>query len=223
MKQPTHCGLIASLTGQVVETTEDFLVVETTGGVGYGVRVTRRCLEASRERDPFTVLIHDHITETRRDLYGFESSGERDLFRVLIAVKGIGPMIAVRALSSQSWKDIAMAVASNNGDRLRAMKIRGVGPKAMQAILAECRQSCSDLLDHYQQQGGLGVLGVDVAASPSTHEDAVSALVNMGFDEATVRRELRQRDAASAPGATVESIVKDVLPSLNFRRTRCPG
>ncbi|MEA1938624.1 MAG: Holliday junction branch migration protein RuvA [Pseudomonadota bacterium] len=171
--------MIAKLKGFVESVDLDHLVIDV-GGVGYLVFASARTLRrAGATGEPTALLIETHVRENHIHLYGFIDKGERDWFRMLQTVAGVGAKAALAICSVLEPDALAMAIAA--GDRATICRADGVGPKLAARIL-------TDLKD---RAGGIA-LGVSIAAVVPVAEpdnvgpmhDAVSALVHLGYSRA---------------------------------------
>lgn len=190
--------------GRVVETGPTHVVLRA-GGVGYLLEVpagTAADLEPGREVELLTIL---HVVDGTPSLLGFGSRLERDLARRLLAVSGIGKAMTLAVLSTYSPAELARAVLDD--DHRALSRVKGVGRKTAERL-------CLELRDHVAQLE----LGEAAAAAPTgellpqSAEDAIAALLTLGFSEKEAREKVLRRHRA-APGATTEQLVKDVLRS----------
>ncbi len=166
--------MIGKLTGVVDSQDEDSLVLHV-GGVGYLVHCSSRTLGGLRNGEPASLAIETHVREDMIRLYGFASAVERDWFRLLQGVQGVGAKVALAILGTLATVDLARAVAG--GDRTAVARAPGVGPKLAARIVAELKDKGPEGV-----AADLGLPGHDPAAPlPRNVEDAVSALVNLGY------------------------------------------
>lgn len=129
--------MIGRIEGQLVEITDN-VVLLAVGGVGYEVEVTHGVLAALPGRDR-AVRLYTHfvVREDAQQLYGFGSRGERDLFRALIRISGVGPKLALALISSLTLAELATAVRHDDVDML--VRVPGVGRKKAERLLVELR------------------------------------------------------------------------------------
>ncbi|HSR55563.1 MAG TPA: Holliday junction branch migration protein RuvA, partial [Alphaproteobacteria bacterium] len=129
--------MIASLKGLIESVGEDFAVIET-GGVGYLVFCSARTLSALPPAGEAAALkIETHVREDHIHLYGFATAAERDWFRLLITVQGVGARVALAILSVLPPSDLGLALAA--GDKAALGRAAGVGPKLAQRIVTELK------------------------------------------------------------------------------------
>ena len=207
--------MIAKLTGKLDSVGADHAVIDV-GGVGYLVFCSARTLArlgATGAR--VTVLVDTHVREDAISLYGFADPSERDLFRLLITVQGVGARVANALLSVLSPDDLVRAIAAQ--DRLALNRADGVGPKLATRILSELKEKV-----------GAAVFGpaAAVAATPAASKgpdsgalaDAVSALVNLGYARTEAFGAAITADQALGPGAGVPALIRQSLKTLGTER-----
>ena len=166
--------MIAKLKG-VVDTVDADSAIVDVGGVGYLVSASARTLRELAAGDEVTVLVETIVREDAIALYGFLETAERDWFRILTTVQGVGARVALSILSTLSPDEIARAIAAQ--DRATLSRPAGVGPKLAARLATELKDKAAAF--------GVAPLGkgVEAPAMPagSINEDAVSALVNLGY------------------------------------------
>lgn len=168
--------MIARLKGVVDAVDTDSAIVDV-GGVGYLVSASARTLRNLVVGEPATVLVETIVREDAIALYGFLETAERDWFRILTTVQGVGARVALSILSTLSPDEIARAIAAQ--DRATLSRPAGVGPKLAARLATELKDKAA----------AFGIASPassapDAAASVPTgslNEDAVSALVNLGY------------------------------------------
>ena len=173
--------MIAKLKGLLDETGADWAVIDV-GGVGYLVHCSSKTLAALGERgEACTVYTDLQVSETDMRLFGFAEGAERDWFRLLTQVQGVGSKVALAILSALSTGEVQAACAK--GDAAMVARANGVGPKLAGRIVNELKDKAGAL----PGGGDMGV-GVAVAATGGASADAVSALENLGFKPAVAAR-----------------------------------
>jgi len=200
--------MIAKLTGVLDFLGEDQAVVDV-GGVGYLAFCSARTLRAlGKKGDPVSLAIETHVREDHIHLYGFADATERDWFRLLTTVQGVGAKVALAILGTLSPDDLANALLSE--DKASLTRAPGVGPRVATRILAELRDKVGDLAV---------VRPVDFAGSdktvPGPVDDAVSALVNLGYRRAEAFGAVAQAVQAMDGEPSVEALVKAGLRELS--------
>jgi len=163
--------VIAALRGEVLVRRPDHVVIDA-GGVGYRLAISTETLKAvpATGREAFL-----HAELIARDdslaLYGFASEEERDLFRELISVSGVGPKVAISALSGGSSRDMLRAIAA--GDAKRFQAVPGIGKRTAERIIVELRERVSDALEESVE--------VEDGGAPDQRALARDGLVNLGY------------------------------------------
>ncbi|WP_420141123.1 Holliday junction branch migration protein RuvA [Sphingomonas sp.] len=194
--------MIARLAGKLVETGADHVVLDV-GGVGYLAQASTRTLGAIGPLGgDVTLLTEMQVREDAITLFGFGSGAERDWFRLLTGVQGVGGRVALAILSVLDPGELARAVAQ--GDKAMIARAQGVGPKLAQRIAMELRDKAGGI------PGGPSV--ATVPASPaSARGDAVSALANLGFRSAEAVGAVDAAIGELGPDATLDALVRLAL------------
>ena len=191
--------MIARLTGILAETTGDSAVVDV-GGVGYLVYLSAKTLGWLGPVGGQVVIMTElQVREDAWTLFGFGSASERDAFRALTSIQGVGGRLALAILSALSPDELARAVA--NGDKALISRANGVGPKLAARIANEL-----------QGKLGIGVAGTGFVARPeSAAADALSALANLGFKPAEASAAVAAAEDELGSGATLDALVRLAL------------
>jgi Holliday junction DNA helicase RuvA len=175
--------MIAALTGRLIRKAADYLVVDVAG-VGYQVSVPLSTYYGLPEDGGDVSLhIHTHLREDSLSLFGFLTQAEKDMFLLLLGVSGIGPKIALAILSSLSVEDLAHALDASDDSRLYA--IPGIGKKTAARMVLELK----DKIKHFAP---FPVPPGQAPAVSENVEDAVSALVNLGYKRPLAEEALRK-------------------------------
>jgi Holliday junction DNA helicase RuvA len=208
--------MIASLKGLLESSAEDSAVVEV-GGVGYLVFCSARTLTAlPRPGEAVALMIETHVREDHIHLYGFSGAAERDWFRLLITVQGVGARVALAILSALSPVEISGALAA--GDKTVLGRASGVGPKLAQRIVTELKDRVGTLEFTGEFTGADGAAaaprgdggdGLDPALG-----DAVSALVNLGYGRAEAFGAVMEAAHELGGEAKVEALIRSGLNRL---------
>lgn len=193
--------MIAKLRGLLDSFTADHAVIDV-GGVGYLVHASTRTLSVLGAIGG-EVVLHTVMQVSQDDirLIGFAHGEERDWFRLLTSVQGVGARVALAILSTLPGDDLHRAVAS--GDHAMIARSPGVGPKLAQRIVNELRDKVGAL-----------ALGSAAAAAPppgTAASDAVSALLNLGFRPAEAASAVAKAEAELGPEATLDALVRTAL------------
>jgi Holliday junction DNA helicase RuvA len=193
--------MIDYIKGTVTQITPTFITIET-GGVGYFVNISLTTFARLEGASDFRILVHEVIREDAHQLFGFFDKEERDIFRLLISVSGVGASTARMMLSSLSPGEIEKAIIGSDVNLLQSVK--GIGLKTAQRIIV-------DLKDKLGKQAGTGEI---FAFSDNTkREEALSALVMLGFAKSAVSKVL-DRIIREEKNLTVEDMIKRALKNL---------
>lgn len=207
-------GMIAKLTGRVDTLEADRCVIDV-GGVGYLVFASTRTLAALPRPPAFAqVLIETQVREDAIALYGFLDAAEREWFRMLTAVQGVGARLALHILSAFSPRELAVAI--RGGDAKALTRAQGVGARLATRLVSELKNRAEAL---EIPAGGESALAPSPAFS-KLEEDAVSVLINLGYrrgEAAPVLREVLQRLGPEAP---LEDAIRACLRELAPKEMR---
>ena len=192
--------MIARLTGTLAELTADAAVIDV-GGVGYFVQMSGRTLDSLGGVGAEVMILTElQVREDQWTLFGFGSASERDSFRALTSIQGVGGRLALAILSALSPDELAGAVA--NGDKAMIGRANGVGPKLAQRITNELA-------------GKLGAPGPGAALAPAARttaaQDALSALANLGFKPMEASSAVAAASADLGPDASLDALVRLAL------------
>jgi Holliday junction DNA helicase RuvA len=197
--------MIVFLQGVLAEKDPTRVVIDC-GGVGHEVFIPLSTYDRlPRKGETCRILTHDHVRDDAHRLFGFMTEAERAMFEMLMDVSGIGPKLALSALSGLSVRDLKAAVVA--GDVKRLSSISGVGKKLAERIALELRHrlSESDALE--------AMAGVEPGAPEDARlRDAVMALVSLGYKQAEARTMVRDAAGGARAGEmTVEDIIRKAL------------
>ncbi len=193
--------MIGRIEGQLVEISDNVILL-AVGGVGYEVEVTHNVLTTLPGRDR-TLALYTHfvVREDAQQLYGFASRAERDVFRVLIRISGVGPKLAVALLSSMTIHELAAAVRHDDVDVL--IRTPGVGRKKAERLLVELR-------DKLPETVVAGPVEVQPAHNVAVQE-AEKALVSLGYRPQEAARLIASvKDDADGTEALIRAALKRV-------------
>jgi len=199
--------MIAQLTG-IVEALEDGSCIIDVNGVGYLVHASTRTL-AALPTPPATarLLVETHVREDAILLYGFAEAAERDWFRLLTTVQGVGGRVALSLLSALSPRDLVAAIAA--GDRTSLTRAAGVGARLAARLLTELRDKVGAM--------PAPAIAVAPAAAPSVAEDAISALVNLGYRRPEAQPAVARTLDRLGEQAALDTVIRDTLRDLAQR------
>lgn len=196
--------MITFLHGKVVEK-QPMRVVLDVGGVGYEVSIPL----SSYDRLPASgeacrILIYEHIREDAHQLFGFMTDPERQMFLLLMSTSGVGPKIAIAALSGMSVREIKSAIVQ--GDVKRLSSVSGIGKKLAERIVVELKDKIDDA-DALE-----AVAGADAATPEDLRtRDAVMALIALGYKQEAARAMIAEALRGVKGILTVEEVVRKAL------------
>ena len=193
--------MITQIRGRLVEKNPTYVVVDCSG-VGYLLHISLQTYSSITDEEAIRLYTHLSIREDAHTLYGFYTKMEREVFKLLISVSGVGPSIARTMLSSMTSEDIQNAIASENVALIQSVK--GIGAKTAQRVIVDLRDKILKTFD---------IDEVSVNTNNTNKEEALSALEVLGFNrkqsEKVVGTILKE-----SPEATVELLIKKALKSL---------
>lgn len=198
-------SMIAKLSGRLDETGEDWAIVDVQG-VGYLVHCSARTLSALGEvGEGCTVHTDLQVSENDMRLLGFAESAERDWFRLLTQVQGVGSKVGLAILSALSTGELRDACAA--GDAASVARANGVGPKLAGRIVNELKDKAGAL----PGGGMVGVAVTGAAAGGGANADAVSALENLGFKPAIAAQAVARAVEELGDGAKEGDLIRVAL------------
>lgn len=195
--------MIDYIKGKIIELTPTYAVVECCG-IGYMIQISLQTFSAMENKSDITIYIHHYLREDDEQFYGFASKDERELFRLLIGVSGIGVATAQMMLSSMSSDEIRNAIISEDINKIKSIK--GIGLKTAQRLILE-------LKDKIVKGGGADSPVIFQSANSAIVEEATTALVLLGFTKANVNKAV-SAVLKETPDATIEQIIKLALKKL---------
>ncbi len=197
--------MIAKLSGLIDSLSEDHAVLDVSG-VGYLVFCSGRTLARLKAGDAASLTIETHVRQDHIHLYGFWDAAERDWFKLLTSVQGVGAKVALAILSVSGSDELVQAIAA--GDKAIITRAAGVGAKLAGRIISELKDKVDGLalaagLIQDAPAGGLGL-----------RTDAVSALVNLGYTASLAAGAVSHAAANLGSEAPVEALIKAGLAEL---------
>lgn len=194
--------MIARLAGTLVETAADHAVIDVNG-VGYLVLASSRTLTALGGVGAAVTLFTElQVREDSMTLFAFGSAGERDWFRLLTGVQGVGGKVALSILSTLEPEELSQSVARQ--DKAMVARANGVGPKLAERIVRE-------LKDKVGGASLVPVAGGAIPASGGAAADALAALQSLGFKPGEAGTAVSAAEAELGPGATLDALVRLAL------------
>ncbi len=191
--------MIEYLHGELKELNPTYAVVDVAG-IGYYVNISLFTFEQIKDKKDVKLFVHQIIREDSFSLYGFAGKDERNIFRLLISVSGIGAATARLMLSSLSPDDVRTAIVTNDVQRIKSVK--GIGLKTAQRIIVDLK----DKIDSKAEQ-------TLIVGSESTRNEAMEALIVLGFSRKAVEKAVT-KVLSSNPQASVEYIIKESFKYL---------
>ena len=193
--------MITQIRGRLVEKNPTFVVVDCSG-VGYLLHISLQTFSALPEDENVKLYTHLSIREDAHTLYGFFTKQEREVFKLLISVSGVGPSIARTMLSSMSTEEIQKAIASDNVALIQSVK--GIGAKTAQRVIVDLKDKILKTFDLEE---------VFQSTDNTNKEEALSALEVLGFPR-KLSEKVILRLLKDAPDESVESLIKKALKNL---------
>ena len=193
--------MITQIRGRLVEKNPTYVVVDCAG-VGYLLHVSLQTFSSLPTDENIRLFTHLSIREDAHTLYGFISKTEREVFKLLISVSGVGPSIARTMLSSMSSEEVQNAIASENVALIQSVK--GIGAKTAQRVIVDLKDKILKTFD---------IDEVSLSSNNTNKEEALSALEVLGFN----RRQSEKVITAilkDSPNETVELLIKKALKNL---------
>ncbi len=198
--------MIGYLKGEITHKTPAFLYIEV-GGVGYHVNTSVNSFSDLGEKKRVKVYTHMIVKEDSDTIYGFSTMAERDLFVLLLSVKGVGGNTARVILSYMNPNEVKRAIMHENVSAFKSVK--GVGPKTAKQILLDLKEKVTKLADNNID---LEITGESVH---NTRDEAAAALQALGFQKALVEKKIAFVLQNGDDGMEVEQIIKEVLKQLS--------
>ena len=193
--------MITQIRGRLVEKNPTYVVVDCSG-VGYLLHISLQTFSALPDDENVRLFAHLSVREDAHTLYGFISKTEREVFKLLISVSGVGPSIARTMLSSMSSEEVQNAIATENVTLIQSVK--GIGAKTAQRVIV-------DLKDKILKTFNIDELSLNI--NNTNKEEALSALEVLGFN----RKQSEKAIAVilkDSPNETVELLIKKALKNL---------
>ena len=195
--------MIDYIKGQIIELTPTELILEC-GGIGYSILISLQTYEALQLKTQAVAYIHHYIREDEELFFGFATKDERELFRLLISVSGIGVASARMMLSSLTSEEIRQAILSEDIHKIKSVK--GIGLKSAQRLVLE-------LKDKIVKGAGTEPATIFKADNNAIVDEATTALVMLGFSKAAIAKVMPTLLKAN-PNPKVEDLIKAALKKL---------
>lgn len=189
--------------GEIVETSPTEVILECNG-IGYSIMISLQTYDALKESDEAKVYIYHHIREDEEQFYGFATKNERELFKLLISVSGVGVGSARMMLSSLTDEEIRNAILSEDVRTIKSIK--GIGMKTAQRLIL-------DLKDKIVKGAGVETAEITVPTKNHNVDEATTALLNLGFSKVNINKILPEI-LKESPDASIETIIREGLKRL---------
>jgi len=193
--------MIAQIKGRLIEKTPTYVVIDCNG-VGYEIKISLNTYSKLGDSEICTLLTHFVVREDAQLLYGFKESSERELFRLLISVSGVGSATAMMILSSLSSDETKQAILNNDVNTLKSVK--GIGAKSAERIII-------DLRDKIGKVDSIATISSPI--NNTVKEEALSALVMLGFAKNPAEKALN-KIISIGEELSVEELIKRTLKNL---------
>jgi len=204
--------MIGKLKGLLDSYGEDFVIVDVQG-VGYVVHCSARTLQALPQAgEPVALAIETHVREDAIRLFGFQSEVEREWFRLLQTVQGVGTKVALAILGTLKPADLATAIAMR--DKAMVARAPGVGPKVAERIVTELKDKAPAFADIDPAVVKLSG-DVEDKRAPRPVADAVSALVNLGYGQPQAAAAIAAASREAGEGAETAKLIRLGLKELS--------
>ncbi len=193
--------MITHIQGKLIEKNPTDVVIDCNG-VGYLLNISLHTFSQIPDKEHLKLFTHLQVKEDSHTLFGFSSIAEREIFRLLISVSGIGASTARSMLSSLTPKQVREGIAS--GDVALIQSIKGIGAKTAQRVIIDLKDKILKIYD---------IDEVSVSKDNTNKNEALSALEVLGFAKKQAERVV-DKIMVSQPDATVETIIKQALKNL---------
>ncbi len=196
--------MIDFVKGAIAFKTPTYIVIETSGGVGYHVNISLHTYAQIEKLETVRLLTHLQVREDAHILFGFADESERKMFRLLIEVSGIGTSTAQVVLSSMNPDEVRVAIL--NESEVTFSRVKGIGLKTAKRIIL-------DLKDKVKREQGDTTLNLS-GNNNTTREDALLALSNLGFQRIPIQRAINKILEENMT-ASVQEVIKKALQMLS--------
>jgi len=206
--------MISKLTGILDSAHENFVILDVNG-VGYQVFCSSTTLaHCGQQGDPLSLLIDTNVREDAITLYGFMSASEQEWFRLLTSVQGVGAKACMAILAVCPPEQLGFVIAS--GDKAAVQRADGVGPKLAARIITELKDKAAKIDLSAKPKGVSMPVAANEGVSSGVEQDAVSALINLGYQRADAYAAVMQvKTAAENDNLEVGDMIRLALQELS--------
>jgi len=193
--------MITHISGKLIEKNPNHVIIECNG-LGYILTISLQTFSNIPDRENIKLFTHLSIREDAHILYGFVDKIEREIFKMLISVSGVGPSTAITMLSSMDSNEIQRAIASEDVEKIRSVK--GIGIKTAQRVIVDLKDKILKIYEFSE----------DLAVSNNTiKNEALSALEVLGFSRKKIEK-IIQVILQDSPSISLEELIKKALKNL---------
>ncbi len=193
--------MITHIQGKLVEKSPTNVVIDCSG-IGYYINISLHTFSLLPDSESIRLYTYLHVKEDAHTLYGFVEKSEREIFKLLISVSGIGPTTARTMLSSLSPKQIIEAIASSDTKTIQSAK--GIGVKTAQRVILDLQEKVLKVFDLDE---------VSTSSNNTNKSEALSALEVLGFNKKLAEKAI-EKVLKQSPQSSVENIIKQALKNL---------
>lgn len=205
--------MIAKLKGLIDSTGEDWVILDVNG-VGYLVFCSGKTLsKLPSQGQATTLLIETHVREDHIHLYGFADAPERDWFKMLTTVQGVGAKVGLAILSALSSDEIVHAIAAQDAKTLT--RANGVGPKVANRIVTELKDKAGGLALSSESSEATGTGSSSVSSFGGALTEAASALVNLGYGRSDALSAVSKANKKLGGNGDLQSLIREALAELS--------
>ena len=199
--------MIAYLKGTVHDKSPEQVIVDVRD-VGYLLEISNQTYDKLPAQDEeVELLVYHHVTDNDQRLFGFANQNEKDLFELLITVKGVGPKLGLTILSGLPAQQITGAIVQE--DKSALSKIKGIGKKTAQRMILELKDKISEMVDATYSPDGT------TSISSNVKEEAVSALQSLGFKKRDAEESIELAAKGEDFDGNVQQLVKKALSQMD--------
>ena len=191
------------ISGKIVQSSPAHVVIDNSG-IGYFINIPLNAYTILKDKNEAQLFVHENIREDAYNLFGFIDMEDRELFRQLISVSGIGPNTARMMMSSMQSNEIKTSILTGNVEQLKAIK--GIGLKTAQRIIVE-------LKDKLGKEPADQKMFTELNTSVKIKEEALSALIMLGFTRSASQKAI-DKIISSQPDCKVETLIRMALKML---------
>lgn len=198
--------MIAYLKGTVHAKSPEQLIVDVRD-VGYQLEISSQTFaELPAEGEEIELLVYHHVTDNDQRLFGFINQNEKDLFELLITVKGVGPKLGLTILSGLPAQEITGAIVQE--DKSALSQIKGIGKKTAQRMILELKDKISEMVDATYAPSSTSQIPSNIK------DEAISALQSLGFKKRDARESIEIAAKGESVDGDVQALVKKALSQM---------